>query len=168
MTLRIENQRGVAAVEMAVVLIPMLLLCFAVSELGRALYQYDGLVKSTRGAARFFSQQSVLSPPPGETADSLRLKARSLVLCGAPACADRPALVPGLALEMISVCDPLLCPATHLNVPTGEGAVNLVTVVIGADTGDGAAKFTFTSAVPWAIPDITFNPIGLTMASAIN
>ena len=43
-----QGQRGVAAVEMAIVLIPMLVLCFGVLEIGRALYLYNGLVKSTQ------------------------------------------------------------------------------------------------------------------------
>lgn len=164
--MHIRKQKGVAAVEMALVLIPMLILCFGITELGRALYQYNGLVKATRGAARYLSQQSLASPPPGETADGLRLKARSLALCGAYDCADKPALVTGLTLAMISVCDPVSC-ATHANALTGEGTISLVTVTIGAvDTT--TTKFSFTSLVPWVIPDITFSPISITMASSTN
>lgn len=162
--MHIRRQKGVAAVEMALVLIPMLILCFGITELGRALYQYNGLVKATRGAARYLSQQSLASPPPGETADDLRLKARSLALCGAYDCADKPALVTGLELAMISVCDPVSCVATHANALTGEGTISLVSVTINA----GSSKFNFTSLVPWVIPDITFSPISITMASSTN
>lgn len=162
--MKTHEQHGVVAVEMALILIPMLVLCFGITELGRALYQYNGLVKATRGAARYLSQQSLASPPTGETADSLRIKAKSLALCGSYVCSDSPAQVAGLSLDMISVCDPVLCPATHANVPTGQGTTSLVSVAINS----GASNFTFTSLVPWVIPNITFSPIRITMASSTN
>lgn len=114
-------QQGVAAVELAIVLIPLCILCFGITELGRALYQYNGLVKAGRGAVRYLSQQSLASPPSGETAEGIRLKARSLALCGEFDCDRKTPLVPQLTLDMISVCDPVSCAATHANVPTGEG-----------------------------------------------
>lgn len=162
--MQVRRQKGVVAVEMALVLVPMLLLCFGITELGRALYQYNGLVKATRGAARYLSQQSLSSPPVGETADSIRVKARSLALCGEYACGGKTPLVTDLTLDMISVCDPVLCPTTHLNVATGEGAVSLVSVMVGA----ASPPFKFTSLVPWAVPDITFGKISITMASSTN
>ncbi|MBS3996939.1 MAG: pilus assembly protein [Hydrogenophaga sp.] len=155
-------QRGVAAVEMAIILIPMLVLCFGITELGRALYQYNGLVKSVRGAVRYLSQQSLANPSDGETADGLRLKARSLALCGDINCSGKPALVPNLTLDMISVCDALSCPATHANVPTGEGTTSLASVRIGA----GGTPFPFTSLVPWVVPNIAFGPITVTMVAS--
>lgn len=163
--MKVGKQQGVAAVEMALILVPLLLLCFGITELGRALYQYDGLVKATRGAARYLSQQSLDSPPVGETADSIRLKARSLTLCGAYDCTGVPALVPGLNLAMISVCDAVACPATHVNVPTGEGTTSLVSVNVGATD---ATSYTFTSIVPWAVASMAFGPISITMASSTN
>lgn len=148
--------------EMAIILIPMLVLCFGITELGRALYQYNGLVKSVRGAVRYLSQQSLANPPTGETADGLRLKARSLALCGDVSCSGKPALVPNLTLDMISVCDPVSCPATHNNIPTGEGTTSLVSVRIGA----GGASYPFTSLVSWVVPNIAFGPISITMATS--
>jgi Flp pilus assembly protein TadG len=166
MTMRrpIRFQQGVAAVELAFILIPMLVLCFGITELGRALYQYNGLVKSVRGAVRYLSQQSLASPPAGETADSLRLNARSLALCGALSCTDKPALVPGLTLDMVSVCDDVSCPHTHANVPTGEGTISLSTVRIGSQD----ARYRFTSLVPWVVPSVDFGPIAITMAASTN
>ena len=111
----IHSQRGVAAVELAIVLIPMLVLCFGITELGRALYQYNGLVKATRGAARYLSQQSLASPPAGETADSIRLKARSLALCGAFNCSGVSPLVPNLTLAQLNA----LAPSKRDTRPTG-------------------------------------------------
>lgn len=157
-------QRGAIAVEFAIVLLPMLILCFGITELGRALYVYNGLVKATRGAARHLSQQNLASPPAGQTADGIRLNARSLALCGAFDCADRAPLVPGLTLDMISVCDPVLCAATHANVSTGEGTTSLVSVMVGA----GDTPYAFTSAVPWVVPSINYSPIAITMAASTN
>lgn len=157
---RFRKQQGVAAIEMAIIIIPMTTLCFGITELGRALYQYNGLAKATRGAVRYLSQQSLGSPPAGETADGLRLKARSLALCGDYDCTGRASLVPNLTLAMVSVCDPVACAATHGNVATGEGTTSLVTVTIGG--------YAFTSVVPWVVPSITFGPVGTTMASSTN
>lgn len=148
--------------ELAFILIPMLVLCFGITELGRALYQYDALVKSVRGAVRYLSQQSLASPPTGETAEGIRLKARSMALCGELDCADKPALVTGLTLAMIAVCDDVSCPDTHANVPTGEGTVSLSTVSIGA----GSTPYRFNSLAPWVVPSVGFGPIAITMAAS--
>ena len=67
-------QHGAIAVEFALVLLPMLILCFGITELGRSLYLYNGLVKATRGAARHLSQQNLASPPAGQTAEGIRLE----------------------------------------------------------------------------------------------
>ena len=159
-----KRQRGVAAVEMAIVIVPMLILCFGITELGRALYLYNGLVKATRGAARYLSQQNVVIPPPGLTADDIRLNARSLALCGALDCSGRQPLVPGLTISMISVCDAALCASTHASVSTGEGLTSVVTVTIGA----GDNRYPFTSLVPWVIPSINYSPVSITMAASTN
>lgn len=158
-----HKQQGVEAVELAIILPIMLILCFGITELGRALYLYNGLVKATRGAARYLSQQNLASPPAGETADSLRLKARNLALCGVKNCSNADPLVPGLTLEQISVCDGLACAASHNNiaVPGLSGySVNLVSVTIGS-----SAAYNFASAVPWVIPDIAFAPVKTTVAA---
>lgn len=158
-----RKQQGVAAIELAIVLIPMLILCFGIVELGRALYLYNGLVKATRGAARYLTAQSLASPPAGETANSIRLKAKSLAVCGQQDCSgDVAPLVPDLTLAQVSICDSLSCPGTHASVTTGQGTVNLVSVTIG---GPNAEPYTFTSLAPWGIPDITFSPVTTTMAS---
>jgi len=155
-----KKQKGVAAVELALVLIPMLILCFGITELGRALYQYNGMVKATRTGVRYLSQHSF----GGADADAIRLKGRSLALCGFDDCGGKPPLVTGLTLAMISVCDPASCVGTHDNMPTGDGPTDLVSVYINA----GGSKFSFTSLVPWVIPDITFSPISITMAASTN
>lgn len=171
-----NKQRGIAAVELALVLLPLLILCFGITEIGRALYLYNGLVKATRGAARHLSQQNLSYPPVGKTANDLRNEAIFMALCGRPACASTDApLVSGLALDQIariSVCDPISCAGSHYAVSTGQGNVNLVSVTIGISPFAGAyryqggapAAYAFTSIIPWVIPSIDFGPISTTMA----
>jgi Flp pilus assembly protein TadG len=50
-----RRQRGLAAVEFAIVAPVLLLLMFAVAEFGRALYQYNTLSKAVRDGARYYS-----------------------------------------------------------------------------------------------------------------
>lgn len=52
---RHSNQSGVAAVEFAIVIIPLLLIVAGIIEFGRTFWYYDTLVKSTRDAARLLS-----------------------------------------------------------------------------------------------------------------
>lgn len=158
-----RHQKGVAAVELAFVLVPLLVLCFGITELGRALYYYNGLVKATRGSVRYLTAQDPSSPPTGESAESIRLKARNLAVCGAPSCSGgQLPLVPGLTLAQVSVCDKLACAATHASVATGQGSVDLVSVTIG---GTGDAAYSFTSLASWVVPSFTFAPVRTTMAS---
>lgn len=156
-----KRQKGVAAVEMVIILLPMLILCFGIIEIGRALYFYDGLVKSTRGAVRYLTAQNLKSPPSGVTADSIRVKARSLAVCGAFDCTSLPSVVPGLTLAHVRVCDPVACPGTHSSVATGQGSADLVTVAIG---GPGATPYTFDFMLPGG-PQLTFTPVSTTMVS---
>jgi len=57
--MNLDKQHGVAAVELALIMVPMLVLCFGVVEVGRALYYYNGLVKATRSAARYLTMQDL-------------------------------------------------------------------------------------------------------------
>lgn len=49
------RQRGVAAVEFAIVLIVLLLIMAGIIEFGRAFWYYDALTKATRDGARLLS-----------------------------------------------------------------------------------------------------------------
>lgn len=89
-----HRMRGAITVEFALLLVPMLVLVFGVAEFGRALYQYNTLVKSVRTAARYLSQFSPADPD----YDKAKAYAGCLVRYGNLTCADLP-LAPGLAPE---------------------------------------------------------------------
>jgi len=147
---RRSRQRGVAAVEMGIVLIPLVSLLFGVTELGRAFYQYNTIVKATRDAARFLSGQA-----PGDTFIGT---AKCLVVYGNQNCTGS-ALVPGLTAEQVDVYDSINSAPTHAAQPTGSGVVNLVTVRVH--------EYQFTSVVPFVVPNLTFNDISTTMRQVL-
>lgn len=148
-----RKQRGVASVELGILLIPLVLLAFGTSEYGRAIYQYNTLVKSSRDATRFLSGQG-----PGDPADLAN--AKCLAVYGTICTGTLPApLLPGLTTDMVTVCDSSYCPSTHLNQPTGSGVINLVTVTISG--------YPFTSMVPFIAPSVNFNNISTTMRAIL-
>lgn len=143
-------QRGVAAVELGILLLPLTLLTFGVTEFGRAIYQYNTLVKATRDATRFLSGQGA-----GDPADVT--VAQCLVVYGNRACTGN-ALVPGLSASMVNICDSSNCD-DHKNQPTGSGVINIVSVTV--------ANYPFTSLVPFAVPNFNFGPITTTMRQVL-
>lgn len=120
-------QRGAAALEFALLLIPLLMLLGGVVEFGRAIYTYDALVKAARDAARLVSGTSAWDP--GYAA--VKIQAACLAAYGTTDCSGDP-LVPGLTSAMVSICDPVSCPTTHYQLAAGSTSVNLVTVSIGS------------------------------------
>ena len=153
---RRQSQRGAAAIELALLALPLAALTFGTTEFGRALHQYNALAKSVRDAARYQTTQT-----PGDAAAIL--KARCLALTGNTTCSGNP-LLPGLALANIQECDrtnwATNCPGVNHNLqPTGRGVVDLVTVKI--------VNYNFTSMVPFAMPSVTFGAIGATMVQPL-
>ena len=151
-------QRGAAAIELALLTLPLAGLSFGITEFGRALHQYNTVAKNVRDAARY---QSTVAP--GNTAPATTLPGRCMALSGSTAnsggACSGTALLPGLTLGMITVCDRVLCAGTHNVQPTALGVVNLVTVTV---TG-----YPFTSMVPFAMPSIAFGPISATMVQPL-
>lgn len=147
------GQRGAAAIEFALLALPLAALTFGVTEFGRALHQYDTIAKTVRNAVRY---QTTVAP--GNT-----LAGRCLALTGNATnngtnCSGTP-LLPGLTLAQVSVCDASSCAATHSLQPTTRGTVNLVTVTVSG--------FPFTSMVPWAMPSFTVGAVSATMVQPI-
>lgn len=152
------RQRGVAAVELAIVLPLLLAITFGITEFGRAIYTYNTLAKSTRDAVRYLSTQAS-----GST--TARTTARNLVTYGNPKGTGTP-LVPGLTTSMVQFCDPSDCASTHLNqgsLPT----MDLVTVrITGYAFTPVLDLLTFTrfyTGGTSSITSITFGDISATM-----
>lgn len=135
--LAIKRQRGAAALEFALVLIPLLVLAFGVVEYGRTIYYYDTVVKSVRAAARYISPHNPADAAAFAVAAS---NARCLAVYGKTACSvsDTP-LAPGLSTANVKICSkasvtecPGMLGSDVQNVSTGTdtGTINLVVVRI--------------------------------------
>lgn len=133
-----HNSSGVAAVELAILLVPLVLMIFGMAELGRAFYYYNGLVKSAREASRYLSMH---------TRGTHEAQARCLAVHGNTNCSGAP-LLHGLETQMVQI-------GYELAAPTGYGSIDMVTVRI-----EGFPFETLTS-VP--ADTITFGAIGSTM-----
>ena len=152
-----NKQRGVALVEMGISIFVLISITFGITELGRAIYQYNTLAKATRDAARFLSMRDAVDA-------AAKDQARCLAVYGKPVCGtDAAPLVPGLTTAMVSICDAVACPADHAAQGSAP-VINLVTVSIG---GPGATPYTFQSLVSFVVPDIPFGTIGATMKQVL-
>lgn len=144
------QQRGVAAVEFAILLPILLLIVFGITEFGRALYAYNTLVKATRDAARYYAAQQPGNPPAKEA------EIKNLAVYGNTAGTGSP-LASGLITGMVSLCDSVSCSSTH-QTQGAAPVVNLVTVMISG--------YTYQSFVPLVTPSLSqwpFAPISTTM-----
>jgi Flp pilus assembly protein TadG len=149
-----NRQRGLALVELGLSLAFLLLLVFGITEFGRAIYQYDTIVKAARDATRYLSTQS-----PGSA--TALAEAKCLAIYGNPSCSGDP-LLAGLTVSMVSVCDASTCSATN-QAQGSAPVIDLVTLTIGG----GNAPFTFTSLMPSIVPSITFGPVSVTMRQVL-
>lgn len=139
-TVRRVAIRGAATVEFAFLVIPLLLLGFGGAEYGRALYQYNTLVKSVRDSARYLAQYN----PADVNYSTIQNTARNLAVYGNTTNTGNP-LVPGLTTSMVTITNP---------AATTTPPMTLVRVTItGYQFG-----FVFDSAVllGGATPTITF------------
>lgn len=139
---RPNRQKGVAAVEFGLLLSLLVAIAFGGTELGRALYQYNTLAKSTRQAVR------VMSLNAGTANEGT---ARCMAVYAKPVCSNKDTpVVEGLTTDQV-----------HFVYDTASnGAVNLPVVRVEI------REFQFVSLMSWVIPDITFGPIGNSMRQA--
>lgn len=151
-----RSLRGAAAVELALLVVPFLLMTLTAIEFARIVFTYNQLVKVTRDGARFLSGFD-----PSSGGDYPKGIAMSRVL--KPNGTDLAA--PDLALSMIQVCDRVdssACPSeTFASVPTGVGSINLVRVQISG--------YTYRPVFPLGglFPSINFDTIGTTMRQVL-
>ena len=87
------TQHGVALIELALVMPLLLLLTFITTEFGRAMYEYNAVVKSTRDAVRYLSVQT-----PGTHVT----EARNLIVYGNTGGTGSP-LARGLSLSNVPI-----------------------------------------------------------------
>lgn len=120
-----RTQQGVALVELALIIPMLLLLTFITTEFGRAMYEYNAVVKSTRDAVRYLSVQT-----PGTKIT----EARNLVVYGNTAGTGSP-LARGLSLANV--------PAGTCCTWQSAGAAPIITTVTIRVTG-----YTFHSMFP--------------------
>ena len=158
-----QHQRGTAAVEFAILLVPMLLLSFGVVEYGRAIYHYNTLVKSARSAVRMMSAYSPDNSDYGKHAEA----ARCIAVHGTANCSGPP-LAPNLTVSQVKICDRKswsdcngASQSTYRNVPTGAGAINLVEVRIS-----GYALPFIGLPLVITSPTVTLGPIEAVMRQA--
>lgn len=158
-----NKQYGVAAVEFAILVIPLLLIFVGITEFGRAMYYYNTIAKSVRDATRLMSTQTPTDPDYADLKD----KATCTAVYGNQTCSGSP-LLPGLNISMVSICDAASCPSTHASVPTGSGVINLVTVTVGGPgnpyTFDWLAPITPTF---FGFPSFDFGAISVTMRQVL-
>ena len=148
-----RDQRGVAIIEFALILPLLLLLSFITFEFGRALYQYNVLVKSARDAVRYLSMQT-----PGQGS----AVAKNLIVYGNLAGTGTPQVV-GLTLSQAK--DPVW------TLAGSDPVINTVTVRL-AGCGDSAPpcyKSTplISSAFGLTFADINFADITATMRAPL-
>jgi Flp pilus assembly protein TadG len=121
-----RGQRGIAIVELALVLLPLVLLLSLTADLGRAFYTFNTLTKAARGAARYLALVDSSNA-------ARRTEALNLVLYGNTDGTGTP-LVADLSTSKVQICAPSLaaCAADHANVSINGGlaTMNLVSVRI--------------------------------------
>lgn len=107
-----NTEQGIAIVEFVIVLPLLLLLMLATAEFGRALYQYNTLIKAVRDGARYMAQNAFLGDS-AKVSTAAKVATQRLVAYGAPGkttcdgtgpCGD----LPGFNSTMVQTPDPFL------------------------------------------------------------
>ncbi|MDH5553327.1 MAG: pilus assembly protein [Nitrosomonas sp.] len=111
-----KTMRGAVAVEMALLLIPLIIMAFGVAEFGRAIYQYNTLTKVVRDSVRVVSQHD---PSDLINYPLFEAEAKCLAVHGTIDCSG-PALLPGLTTGMVQIA----------SAPDAGTGINMVTVTI--------------------------------------
>lgn len=135
--------RGAIAVEMALFMIPLIVLAFGAAEFGRAIFEYNTLAKSARDGVRHVSQ----SP----ATDTLKTEAIQLTVYGTITGTTPEPLLPNLNESMVVITE-------AVDAATG---INMVTVTITGYT----FNFVFNPLVFFGntTTSITFDDIHATM-----
>ena len=146
----LHGLQGAAALELALLAPLLVTLVLGSLEFGRAVLQYNAVVKNVRSAVRYLSNYA-----PGDTAAQAR--AKNLLVYGSTT-ASGNALLPGLGTGLVKVTDASTDSALALR-STGYGVVNLVKVEVSG--------FTFQPLASWILPGFTFAPIAAVMRQGV-
>ena len=145
-------QKGVALIELALILPLLLLLTFITTEFARAMFEYNAITKSTRDAVRYLTFQT-----PGTRIT----EAQNLIVYGNPGGTGSP-LVRGLTLANVPAATCCTWQLTGTNP-----VINTVTVRVTSYTYHSLFASVFGVAFGNASGNITFNTITATMRAAI-
>lgn len=162
-----RSSRGVAAIEFAIVLPVLLGVAFVMAELARAMYEYDSLVKNARAAARYLTTVDPAIAENRDRAVCIAKAADPYSTCMGVNPPTNPTPAPWLGRlsgATVTVLWSGNTPALS-NVSTGQGTVDLVTVVISGYVYDSFLLPNFYSSTDanssYRIG--TFGPIAATM-----
>lgn len=111
--MRSRNERGVAAVELALLMPIFLLIGYATAEYGRALYQFNILSKSVRDGAQYLARFGTVAGVMSPTAAQLTV-ARNLVVYGAPT-STGSTLLPGMTTANVTITPVAVAPSITAN-----------------------------------------------------
>jgi Flp pilus assembly protein TadG len=144
-----SRERGVALIELALVLPLLILLTLIATEFGRAIYQYNTIAKSVRDAARYLTTQA---PNTGASA------ARNLVVYGttSPGNSATP-LVPGLTLSNVPASTP------SWQTAGTNPVINTVTITVSGFCFAPMVRNVFGISFTTAACGIPFGNISATM-----
>lgn len=129
-------QRGLAAVELAVMMPVFLLLMLGTAELGRACYQYNALIKAAHDGARYMSAHARNGAGVIVIEGDDLTVAQNLVVSGTPA-AGGTARLPSLAANHVTITP---SPEGYVTVQVAYPYVPILAVIpTFGHGGDGIA-----------------------------
>ncbi len=135
-----RRERGLAAVEFAIILPVVLLIMLATAEFGRAYYQYNTLVKSVRNGVRYLANEAIAGTTGVIDLDTDKVdKVKNLVVFGNIAGSGTP-LIQTLATDQVTVSSP---DPLHVEVQADFPYQPLFAVLPGL-TGGADTPMTFT------------------------
>lgn len=126
------RSRGLAAVELALLMPVYLMLMLGVAELGRACYEYNTLTKLVRTGAKYISREANNGAGVVELTGSNKTATRNLVVFGTPAGTGSP-LLAGLSVNDITVT----AVGSNITVSVSYNYTPLFTVIPDFGMGEG-------------------------------
>lgn len=115
---------GSSTIELAIIFPLLLLLFVGTAELGRLFYTYTTLAKATGVGARYLSTSRNAVNGTSAQKATAETEAKNLVVCGikspsATACDGQTAVVPGLTIANVSICNNFSVPCSPALATSG-------------------------------------------------